>query len=197
MEFKQKRATIISIGLIGILLLASPTIALFIKMPASQHFSDLYILGSNHTFDGIPFNIIAGQTYSLYLGVGNHMGSSEYYTCVVKMGNESASPPNSTLKTVSPLPALYDYKTFVTDGATYEAPLTFQVDQITFNDSMSQLSSIAINGIEYSTNLYSAWNSNRTGYYYNLFVELSTYNSTLSTTQYNDRYVRLILNMTQ
>jgi len=179
------------------LLFASPTIALLVKTPASQDFTELYILGPNHTFENIPFNIKANVTYLVYLGVGNSMGSSCYYTCFVKMGNETASLPNATLGIGSSLPALYEYDLFLSDGGTWETPLTFQVNELAFADGISQISGLTINGLEYSVNLTSVWNSANTGYYYNLFVELWLYNSTLGISKYNNRFVSIFLNMTQ
>lgn len=178
------------------MLFASPTIGLLVKPPAGEEFSELYILGPNHTFDYIPFNIKADVTYLVYLGVGNNMGSSCYYTCFVKMGNETQLLPNATLGIPSPLPALYEYKSFISDRETWEEPLTFRVNKLAFTDGASQFSSITINGIEFSVNQTSAWNSGKAGYYYNLFVELWIFNSTLGISEYHDRFVNLVLNMT-
>ena len=63
-----------------------------------------------------------------------------------------SSLPNATLGMPSPLPALYEYNSFIKDGETWEAPLTFQVNKLTFTDGMSHLSSITINGIDFSVN---------------------------------------------
>jgi hypothetical protein len=196
-QLENIRIIFITIGLIGVLLFASPTISLLVKPPAGQEFSELYILGSNHTFENIPFNIKADVTYSVYLGVVNHMGSSCYYTCFVKIANDTGFLPNATLGAPSSLSALYEYKSFISDGGTWEAPLTFRVNELTFTDGMSQLSNITINGIEFPVNQTSAWNSGNAGYYYNLFVELWIFNSTLGISQYHDRFVSLVLNMTQ
>ena len=197
MQLENIRIIFIAIGLIGVLLFASPTIGLLIKPPANQEFSELYILGSNHTFDNIPFNIKADVTYSVYLGVVNHLGSACYYTSLVKIGNENGFLPNSTLGIPSSMPPLYEYKSFLNDGETWEKPLTFRVNEISFTNEASQFSSITINGIKLSTNQVSRWDSTKTGYYYNLFVELWVYNSTIGTMQFNNRYVSLILNMTR
>lgn len=113
------------------------------------------------------------------------------------MGNETQPLPNATLGTASSLPALYEYKSFVSDGATWEAPLTFQVNNLAFTNGECQLCGITINEVDYPVSIASAWDSNATGFYYNLFVELWIYNSTLGTIQYNNRYVSLFLNMTQ
>jgi len=136
-------------------------------------------------------------TYLVYLGIGNNVGSPCYYTCFVKIGNETQFLPNATLGTASSLPALYEYKSFVGKGGTWEAPLTFQVNNLAFTNGECQLSGMTINGVDYPVSIASAWNSNATGFFYNLFVELWIYNSTLGTIQYNNRYVSLFLNMTE
>lgn len=182
--------------MIGILLFAWPTISLFVKPPAGQEFSELYILGPSHTLEYIPFDIKTDVTYLVYLGVGNHIGSSCYYTCFVKIGNETKLLPNPTLRAPSSLPALYEYKAFISDGGTWETPLTFRVNELAFSDGTSKLSNIIINGVELSVNQTSAWNSDKAGYYYNLFVELWIFNSTSGISQYHNRFVHLALNMT-
>ncbi len=197
MQLKDYRNLLIAVTLIGILLFASPAIALFVKSPAGEQFSVIYLLGKNHTFDNVPFNIQAGVPYSLYLGVVNQMGSSQYYTCSVKLGDENSSLPNKTLETPSSLPALYEYKALVSNGATWETPLTFQITNVSFTNNVCELYGIAFNEIQYSINIPLAWDSAHSGYYYNLLVELSSYNSTTGSIQYTNRYVLLALNVTQ
>src|SRR5665647_725948 len=197
MHLDNYRMIFVAAGLLGVLLFASPTIGLLIRTPSGQPFSELYILGPNQTLENIPFNIKAGVTYSVYLGVVNQMGSSCYYTSLVKLGNDTQSLPNPVLGTPSSLPVLYEYNSFISDGATWEAPLTFQVNQLTFHNNVSQLSGIVINGIEFPIKQTSIWNSTKTGFYYNLFVELMIFNTTSGTSQYHNRFVSLVLNMTQ
>jgi len=196
-QFENIRIIFITIGLIGVLLFASPTLSFLVKSPASQEFSELYILGPNHTFENFPFNIKSDVTYSVYLGVVNHMGSSCYYTCFVKIGNESGLLPNATLGTPSPLPARYEYNSFISDGTTWEVPLSFRVSELTLTDETSHLFKININGNVFSVNQTSAWNTAKAGYYYNLLVELWIFNSTFGVSQYHERFVDLALNMTQ
>jgi hypothetical protein len=182
--------------LIGILLFSWPTIGLFIKPQQGEEFSELYILGPNHTFSGVPFNIKPGVTYSVYLGIGNHMASSSYYTSVVKFRNEHEPLPNTALGIPSPLSSLYEYRCFIQDGENWEKPLTILIRTAIITNGVSYLPSITINGLDYSIEKYSEWNSNRTGYYYGLFVELWIFNST-SGSQFNNRFVNLVLNMTE
>ena len=167
------------------------------KLPTGEQFSTLFLLGSNHMNEDYPFNIQAGSTYTVYLGVGNEMGSPEYYMCCIKLGNESGPFPDSTRETASSLSTLFQYNSFVENGATWEAPLTFTVENLTFTNDACQLSGIIINGMDYPINIESIWDSNSTGYYFTLIAELWMYNSATGAIQYDNRYVSLFLNMTQ
>jgi uncharacterized membrane protein len=197
MRLENIRIIFIAIGLIGVLLFTWPTINLLVKPPANQEFSELYILGPSRTFEDTPFNIKANVNYSVYLGIVNHMGTSFYYTSFVKLGNETQSLPNAKLGVPSQLPSLYEYKSFIANGGIWEVPLTFRVNELTLTDGTSRLSSITINGIELPVNQTSAWNSDKAGYYYTIFVELWIFNSTFGTSQFHNRFVDLALNMTQ
>ena len=179
------------------MLFASPSISLLVKPPAEQEFTELYALGPNHMLSNIPFNIVAGVNYSVYLGIVNQMGSTCYYTALVKMASTSSYLPNGTLAAPSILPPLYEFNTVLADGKTWETPLVFQVNQQTFTNGVSQLSSIIINGVKFPIDQTSTWNSSNSGYYYYLFVELWFFNPTLEASQYNNRFVSLVLNMTQ
>jgi hypothetical protein len=197
-QLNSYRTIFIVIGLIGVLVFASPTLALLINPPAGQEFSEIYILGPNHTFENIPFNITTGVPYSVYLGVGNNLGQSAYYTCLVKIGNRTASYPDTTLGKPSELPALYEYRFFVENGGSSQAPLTFQVNQLDFvNEATCRLSSISFNGIDVPCNETSKWDPSGQGFYFNLIFELWIFNSTLGTSLFNNRFVSIPLNMTQ
>ncbi len=125
------------------------------------------------------------------------MGSSEYYTCSVKLASQGDALPDPTLKTSSSLPSLFKFKTLLSDGKSFEVPLIFQVKNITFTNGVSTISDININGVDFQVSKTSKWDSDSTGYYYSLFVELSMYNSTVNDILYDNRFVSLFLNMTQ
>ena len=73
------------IGLVGVLLFASPTISILAKLPPGQHFSEIYLLGPHFNLDNFPFNIQEGVKYLIYVGVGNNLDRSSYYTVYLKM----------------------------------------------------------------------------------------------------------------
>ncbi len=197
MQLKDYKILFVTTVLIGVIILASPTIAIFIKTPVGEQFSSIYMLGQNHTFDNLPFNVKSGVVYSVYLGVTNYLESSNYYTCSVKLASQNDRLPDPILGTPSSLPTLYQYKTFLANGGTWEVPLTFEINNITFSNETSTLSDISINGLDYAVNEISVFDSSRAGYYYNLFIELSLYNSTLNSLNYDGRFVTLNLNVIQ
>jgi hypothetical protein len=190
------RIIFVVVGLIGILLFAAPTIGVLVKPPAGEQFSELYLLGPDHLLKNIPFIIKTGATYTVYLGVGNQMGVSSYYTCFVKLRNETEALPNQTLASPSSLPALYEFNSFIQTCENWETSLTFQVNKLTITDGTSHLSSITINGIDFSLDKESTFSSEKAGYYYSLFIELWIFNSTSNILQYHNRAVHLNLYMT-
>jgi uncharacterized membrane protein len=196
LQLENARIVLASIGLIIIVLFALPTISLIIKPLNSQSFSELYILGPNHNFDNVPFNIKTGQTYSVYLGVVNNLGSSAYYTCLVKIANENELP-KTTPPTLSSSAALYEFKPFLTDKESWETPLTFRLDNLTPTNNAYHLSDVTINSIHYTVDKTFPINADKKAYYASLIVELWLFNSTTNSLEYNNRFVSLNLNLTQ
>lgn len=196
MKIESCRLIFIIVALIGILLFSAPTIRLFITAPENQQFSELYLLGPNQMMTDYPFNISQGVTYIVYLGVGNNMGSSEYYSCRIKIQNLTCPFPNTAIGTPSSASSLYEYNLFITNGETWKAPLTFQINNFTITNETCKLVTVSFNGIDFNINQLSTWNSTKSGYYYRLVVELWMFDSTSGNLQFNNRYVSLQLNMT-
>jgi hypothetical protein len=166
-----------------------------IKPPIGQQFTEIYILGNNHTFDNIPFNIKAGVQYSVYLGIVNNMVSSSYYTYYVKLANETQLP-STTSGQPSSLSPLFESKIFLSSGQGFETPLTFQVNSAKIVNGVCTISDISINGLDSKINKATSWNADKTGFYYNFFIELWIYNASSGGIEYNDRFVSMNLNMT-
>ena len=97
MKLEGYKLIFIAVGLIGVLLIATPAIADAIHLPGGEQFSELYLLGPNQMAANYPSNIVVGQNYSVYVGVGNQLGSSAYYVLYVKLGNQTDQLPNNTL----------------------------------------------------------------------------------------------------
>jgi len=185
-----------SLGLIGVLLFASPTLGLVLRLPSGEKFSELWVLGPGRMAEDYPFNVGADVNYLVYVGVGNHMGCSAYYVVYVKFRSQTESLPNVTAGTPSPLPQLFEYRVFLEDGKSWEAPLTFSFSNVAFFENQSLVGSLTINDVAFNVDKLAFWNLENNGYYYQLFIELWIYNVGFEAFQFHNRFVGIWLNMT-
>ena len=183
--------------LIGVLLIASPAIGSVLRFPIGEQFSELYLLGPGRMAEDYPFNVAAGQNYSVYVGVQNHLGSSAYYTLYVKFGNQTDQMPNAPLRIPSSLPPLYEYRFSIPDGMSWERLLTFSVSNAAIEGNNSQINTLQINDASFNVNKFAMWNSNSTTFTYQLFFELWIYNMQTESIEFNNRFVNLQLNFTR
>jgi len=190
------RYAFIVVGLIGVLVFNVPSLMLFVHLPGGERFSELYVLGPGHMAEGYPSNVGAGVDYSVFLGVGNHLGGSAYYEVVVKMRNATEPLSNATSGVPSPLPMLYAYEVFLAEGRTWEEALVFRFDDVAFGVNVSAVGRIRVNGAWANVNETAVWDDVNSGYYYQVFVELWLYNAPSNSFGFNNRFVSLWLNMT-
>jgi len=186
------RYAFIIVGLIGVLVFNVPSLMMFVHLPGGERFSELYVLGPGHMAEGYPFNVDAGVDYSVFLGVGNHLGESASYQVVVKMRNATEPLPNATSGVPSPLPMLYAYEVFLAEGQTWEEALIFRFDDV----NVSSGGRIRVNEAWMNVNETAIWDDVNSGYYYQVFVELWLYNTTSNSFGFHNRFVGLWLNMT-
>jgi len=189
MNLEEYRTVFVAGSLVLILIVAAPTLSLIIAFPGgSKRFSELWVLGSNHTAEDYPFNIAPNHNYSMFLGIGNHLGYCAYYLVEVKFRNQT---PSSLL-------ALFNITAFVADEGIWELPLTFSFDY-KYNESLSQVKfySLTLNDVTSDMRNYTvAWDSKNNGLFGNLFFELWLYNMTSQSFQFHNRFVGIWLNMT-
>jgi len=178
-------------GLILILVASAPTLSLVLPFSGGECFSELWILGPNHMAEDYPFNVVNDTVYNVFLGIGNHMGSSAYYMVYVKFRNQSEPLPNATAGTHSPLNATAEYRIFLQGGESWEAPITFS-----FLGNQSLIQSLIVNNVEFAVNKTALWDGENNGYYYQLFLELWIYDAESDAFQYHNRFVGIWLNMT-
>jgi len=183
-------------GLILILVASAPTLSLVLPFSGGECFSELWILGPNHMAEDYPFNVVNDTVYNVFLGIGNHMGSSAYYMVYVKFRNQSEPLPNATAGTPSPLSPLYEYRVFLRDGGTWEAPLTFSFSEVSFFNNQSFVESLVINDVVFSVDKLALWDGENNGFYYQVFMELWIYNAGSDDFEFHNRFVSLWLNMT-
>jgi len=196
LELDDFRTLFVVTGLILILIAASPALSLISLPRSGERFSELWLLGPEHKAENYPSNVQVNEQYSIYVGVGNHLGELAYYAVYVKFRNQTQQLPDFKMSEPSPLPPLYEFRFFLSDGKVWEAPLTFAVENVLLQQNLSLIQNISINGMVFPVNCTSIWDSDRNGFYYQMFFELWLYTMTIRDFQYHNRFVDLWLNMT-
>jgi len=194
----EEYRTVFAVTSLALMLVAAaPTLSMVVAFPRGvERFSELWVLGPNHMAEGYPFNVRVGEEYRVFVGVGNHMGSSSYYTVYVKFRNPSQPLPEASNSTPSPLPPLYEFRFFIVDGEGWETPLAFTFLEVSRSDDSCFVSQMSINDVVFSVDSPSSWDSENNGFYYQLFFELWLYDVTSRSFQFHDRFVGIWLNMT-
>ena len=196
MNLKEYRVVFAATALVLILLGASPLLNIFLSFPnKATPFSELYVLGKDHSMSEYPLAVTNDTDYRIILGIGNHMHEPSYYRVDVKFRNQTQSPPDSSNLTPSSLPPLYEYRAFVGDEHTWETTLVFKLRDITSDRNSNVVGNISINGETFIVNSLAAWDSQNGGFYYQIFFELWLYNATSNRFEYNNRAVWIWLNV--
>ena len=197
MKFQDYSTLFLVSSLAFVLLAASPALSIVVSFPrGGERFSELWLLGPNHMAEDYPFNVRVGEQYSVYLGLGNHMGGSMYYAVYVKFRNQTQPLPNATTSTPSALPPLNEFRTFVSDGGTWEKLVTFSVSEASSFENASFVNRLIINDQNTWVNSSAIWDSENKGFYYQLFFELWFYNVASESFEFYNRFVGIWLNMT-
>lgn len=196
MKLDEFRILFLVTGLVLTLIAASPALSLISFPRSGECFSEFWLLGPEHKAENFPFNVSINEEYNLYVGVGNQLDELAYYAVNVKFGNQTQQLPNSTTAEPSPLLPLYEFRFVLSDGKVWEAPLAFAIEYILLQQNVSLVQSVSVNGMVFPVNYTSTWDSDRNGFYFQMFFELWLYNMTSSNFQYHNSFVRLVLNMT-
>ncbi|MEM3798143.1 MAG: DUF1616 domain-containing protein [Candidatus Bathyarchaeia archaeon] len=186
------------------LLAASPFLSRVLIYPRTEFFSELWILDADHKAENYPSNITRGQNYTIYLGIGNHLGYCAYYMVQVKFLNWSQLELMPTRfgpiekRLPSSLPSLFNFTAFVADEQVYETPVTFSFNYAWDQPpSKVELSSLMFNGMWLNMSDYTiSWNTEKQGFRGFLFFELWIYNNSAGSFQYHGRFIGLWFNMT-
>ena len=161
-----------------------------------ESFSELWLLGPNGLAEDYPVTIRSGDSFNLYLGVGNHLGHSTYYLVYVKFSDQPQLLPDLSVSEPSPLPRVYEFQLFVADDEVWESPVTVEFLGAAMQGDVMVVESLAVNGKVVQVNRSATWNSEYNGFYFHLFFELWLYNPTNSSFQFHNRFVGLWLNVT-
>jgi hypothetical protein len=183
---------IIVIGIVA-LLVASPALSRLLVYPRTESFTEMWLLGPTHKAEGYPSTVSLGKNYSVFLGIGNHLGYCAYYMVQVKFRNQTQSAPNSVNHASSSLPSIFSIPVFVADQGTWELPLNFSFNY-KYKESLTQIElynmNMTLNGVKLRMSNYTlAWNWENNGYLANLFFELWIYNAMTGSFQYHERSV--------
>jgi hypothetical protein len=179
-----------------VLIILSPTLGSFFGLPQGEKFSQLWILGENHIAENYPSNVTPNKDYTIYVGIGNHMGHSSYYVLYVKLGVQGEILPNTTAETPSPLSPLYEYRSIIENGESWETSMRFSFSNIAASGDQLLVQTIRINDVAFNVDKLASWDVNNEGYYFNLFFELWFYNIDSHIFQFHNRFVELRLNIT-
>jgi hypothetical protein len=186
------------VGTLGLALVAaSPALSVAVPFRGDyERFSEFWLLGPGHMAEDYPFDVAVGEAYSVFVGVGNHMGCSEYYVVYVKFRNGTQSLPDIDNSMPSPLPPLCEFRFFVADGDGWESPLTFAFQDVSFEDDSVYVGVVTVNGVAFSVRSFSFWDSENSGFYFQLFFELWRYDVASQGFRFHNRFVGIWLNMT-
>jgi uncharacterized membrane protein len=194
MKLEQYKLVFVALGLVGSLLIASSVVGLFVHLSMGEPFSEIYVLGANQKFADYPYSITLGQNFTLYACVGNHEGTTMYYKVDVKLRNETEPAPNATSDT---LQSLYQEQFICQNGQTLQKQLNFTIADASFSGNQSILKSLNINGVDIQINKPAVWDNATQRFFYELFFELSIYNTQSHAMVFTTQYVSLQLNLTQ
>lgn len=178
------------------LIILSPTLAIVIRLPGGERFSELWILGSEGMAEDYPFNVKENGVYKVYLGIGNHMGGLEYYRVYLKFRNQTEPLPDALNGTPSVLDPLLEYRVFLRDNEVWEREVLFSFEGVSFEGNFCRVSSLVVDGCVLNADKSAVWDEENHGFYFQLFFELWIYNATVSDFQYHNRFVWIWLNMT-
>lgn len=196
MKLEDYRILFAVTGFVLTLIATAPMLSMVAPFPKGERFSELWVLGPNHMAEAYPFNVRVGDEYRIFVGVGNHMGSSSYYRVYVKFRNQSQPLPDTSDSMPSPLPPIYEFRAFVGDVATWEATVNFSFSEVSRLGDSCLVRRMSINDTVFSVDSSSRWDSENNGFYYQLFFELWIYDATSDGFQFHNRFVGIWLNMT-
>jgi uncharacterized membrane protein len=185
------------VGLISVLLFATPVIGIIIGLPSGESYSELLMLGPDHIAQNYPFNIVTNQNYSIYIDVFSHMNSSSYCALNLKLLNDSDTSPNATLGTPSSTQPFNSIKFFQNQNTNWERKLTFSIPNLSTSMNQSAITNLRINDLQFDLQKPNTWDNAHSGFYYQLLIELWIYNTKSSSFEYTGRFVNLPLNVTQ
>ena len=197
MDIKEYRTLFVVVTLVLALVAASPALSVVVPFQvASERFSEIWLLGPGHMAEDYPFDVGLNETYNVFVGVGNHMGCHEYYVVYVKFRNQSQPLPDSDGSMPSSLPPLHEFRFFVADGEAWEFPVAFGFCDGLVDGDVVFVGGVMINGVVFGVDAFARWDSEFSGFCFQLFFELWRYDLESQSFRFHNRFVGIWLNMT-
>jgi hypothetical protein len=189
--------TLFIVGTLGLALVAAfPAVGVVLPQGGSERFSEFLLLGPGHMAEGYPFNVGVGEVYGVFVGVGNHMGGSEYYMVQVKFRNSTQSLPDVDGFVASSLPPLFEFRFFVDGGEVWEVSVSFGFEDVFVEGDVLFVGNVIIDGVSFPVDASAVWDVEAGGFLFQLFFELWRYDVISESFRFDDRYVGIWLNMT-
>ena len=185
---------VVSCILLGLIILL-PTLFALVPLPEGERFTELWLLGPNHIIESGAVNVLLNNPYTFYLGVGNHMGGLEYYTVFVKLRSQSQAFQEMVTELPSSLEPVFEHRLFLQDNETWEKDFSFSFKNVLFEDNVSRVLLLSINGNDVSMDKILVRDEADGGFYCQILFELWIYNSTISAFQYHNRFVEFWINI--
>ena len=164
-----------------------PTLALFVDVPQSGKFSELYVLGQDRTLESIPSDITVGTEYKVIVGTGNHMSDVEYYSVRFKLRNQTEVSNDVQSGGPSSVDAVEDYRFFLANEDVREADFVFAFENVSISGDVSRISALSINSQLVNVNTIASRGNEDNGFLYQMLFELWIFNSTTLNFQFYDR----------
>ena len=91
-----------------------------------EPFSELGVLGPEMKIGDYPRELVVGEEFDLYLYLGNHMGSVEYYRVLVKLGSREVNVSDTEPYDA---PVLTGYEAVLLDESNMTMPIMLSVPE--------------------------------------------------------------------
>lgn len=123
----------LSIALVLVFVIALCITILVIALPKeNERFTDFFILSENRTAEDYPYDIIAGQHYPMFIGVGNHEGRDMTYILEIWHVKTEFDPATNTTQILTMEPQERFLLSLI-DNETSLIPYTMSVKKTDFN----------------------------------------------------------------
>jgi uncharacterized membrane protein len=150
-SYSSEEKTIIVTVIVALVIIGALLVNLVLTPALTEKFSTIYYLDSEKQTENLPKTVVLGEnsTFSLWVGVENHNGTTIDYQVLVKY-DDGKSPVDP-----SPVEATESFEKTLADGKTWEFPVTVTIDQLGSNRVMFEL--WYLNGTSLKTEYTGNW----------------------------------------